>query len=141
MRKLQRRGAWAFGAALLLLALALPLSLMGAVCFGTTRLSFGQVYGVIYYELAHLLAGAPIPQAWAPGTAVHDVVWLIRLPRLVLAAAVGGGLSLCGVVMQAVVKIRWRIPMCWGCPPGRLWAPPLPSCLGWERALGETSWG
>ena len=36
--------------------------------------------------------------------AVHDVVWLIRLPRVLLAVAVGMGLSVCGVIMQAVVK-------------------------------------
>ena len=36
--------------------------------------------------------------------AVVDVVWLIRLPRLLLAVAVGMGLSICGVIMQAIVK-------------------------------------
>ena len=98
-----RRGR-AYRTVLLTLALVLPLSLMGAVCLGTVKLPISSVYTVIRYELAHLLLGAPFPAEWAPGTAVHDVVWLIRLPRLVLAAAVGGGLSLCGVVMQAVVK-------------------------------------
>lgn len=35
---------------------------------------------------------------------VHDIIWLLRLPRLVLAAIVGCGLSVCGVIMQAIVK-------------------------------------
>lgn len=36
--------------------------------------------------------------------AVHDIVWLIRLPRVVLAVLVGMGLSVVGAVMQAIVK-------------------------------------
>ena len=35
---------------------------------------------------------------------VHDIIWLLRLPRLVLAAIVGAGLAVCGVIMQAIVK-------------------------------------
>ena len=33
--------------------------------------------------------------------AVHDIVWLLRFPRLLLAAAAGCGLAVVGVVMQA----------------------------------------
>ena len=42
-------------------------------------------------------------QIFAEG-AVHDVVWIIRFPRVILALCVGMGLAVCGVVMQAVVK-------------------------------------
>jgi iron complex transport system permease protein len=35
---------------------------------------------------------------------VHDIVWLLRLPRLILAVLTGAGLSVCGVAMQAIVK-------------------------------------
>ncbi|MEU2674138.1 iron chelate uptake ABC transporter family permease subunit [Streptomyces sp. NPDC007164] len=33
-----------------------------------------------------------------------DVIWNIRLPRVLLAAVVGGGLALCGTVMQATLQ-------------------------------------
>lgn len=33
-----------------------------------------------------------------------DVVWHLRLPRIILAIFVGGGMALCGVVMQATVR-------------------------------------
>ena len=36
--------------------------------------------------------------------AVSDIVWFVRLPRLVLAVGVGMCLSLAGVVMQAIVR-------------------------------------
>ena len=62
---------------------------------------------------------------------MHDVVWLIRLPRLVLAAAVGMALSVSGVVMQAIVKIPWRIPISWASPPAPPWAPRWQCCWVW----------
>lgn len=102
MARLKSRAA--FRAALAFLLAALPLSLLAAVTFGTNPLPVGQVYTVLRYELARLLTGAPIPEGWGPGSALHDVVWLIRLPRLVLAAAVGACLALSGVAMQAVVQ-------------------------------------
>ena len=102
MARLRSRPA--FLAALAVLGAALPLSLLAAVSLGTTSLPPGQVYTVLRHELAHCLAGVPIPEGWGPGTPLHDVVWLIRLPRLVLAAAVGTCLALSGAVMQAIVQ-------------------------------------
>lgn len=89
---------------ILALAAALVLSLLVAVSFGTMKLPISDVYTVIRYELARIFLGRETPTEWAAGAAIHDVVWLIRLPRLVLAAAVGIGLSISGVVMQAIVK-------------------------------------
>lgn len=136
MRLLNCKGGRGWRWALLGLGLALPLSLLGAVCLGTNPLSPGQVYGVIVHELGHLLFRLPIPPQWAPGTAVHDVVWLIRLPRLVLAAAVGGGLSLCGVVMQAVVKNPLADPYVLGASSGASLGATLAILLGIGSALG-----
>ncbi len=89
---------------LAVLLAAVPLSIMAAVTFGTMRLPLRDVYSVIRYELGSLLLRRPIPEAYTAGAPLHDVVWLIRLPRLVLAAVVGAGLSVSGVVMQAIVK-------------------------------------
>ena len=88
-------------AALLVL---LPLSLVVAVTFGTMPLPVGDVYGVLSSKMLHAVFGTAVPERWAAGSALHNVVWLIRLPRLVLGAAVGAALALCGVVMQAIVK-------------------------------------
>ncbi|MFT3875086.1 MAG: iron ABC transporter permease [Propioniciclava sp.] len=73
-------------------------SVLLAVTFGSNRLAVGDVYGVIM----HRLFGWG-DAAWGSGP-VHDVVWLIRLPRLVLAIAVGMALSVGGLTMQAVVR-------------------------------------
>lgn len=131
------KGQSAYGAALVLLALALPLSLMGAVCFGTVDLPLGKVYTVIGHEFSHLVFRTPFPPEWAPGTAVHDVVWLIRLPRLVLGAAVGAGLSVCGAVMQAVVKNPLADPYVLGISSGASLGATLALLLGVGTALGS----
>ena len=123
-------------AALVFLAVALAASLVAAVTFGTKQLPVEQVYTVIRWELAHLLLGTPIPEAWAPGTPLHDVVWLIRLPRLVLAAAVGTCLSLCGVAMQAVVKNPLADPYILGVSSGAGLGVTLAVLLGVGTALG-----
>ena len=124
-------------AAILLLAAGLMVSLIVAVTMGTTRLPVGQVYTVIRYELLHLVCGQPIPKKWAPGTAVHDVVWLIRLPRLVLAAAVGTSLSLCGVAMQAIVQNPLADPYILGVSSGAGLGVTLAVLLGVGTALGS----
>ena len=86
------------------LLIGLFLSLLAAVTFGTMKLPIQDVYHVIASELGHIFLGREFPAQWAPGQPIHDVVWLIRLPRLVLACAVGMALSISGIVMQAIVK-------------------------------------
>ena len=87
------------GLGYLVLLAPLVLSVLAAVSFGTMTIPIGDVYRVILHELF----GLGDPAAWGSG-GVHDVVWLIRLPRLTLAIGVGRGLSVWGVVMQASVK-------------------------------------
>lgn len=126
-----------FGLALGLLGAALPVSLLAAVCLGTNPLPAGQVYTVLRYELGHLALGLPIPADWAPGTPIHDVVWLIRLPRLVLAAAVGCCLALCGAVMQAVVQNPLADPYVLGISSGASLGAALALLLGVGAVFGE----
>lgn len=85
--------------ACLLLLTAMALSVVIAVSIGSTSIPLKEVYSVILYPLLKLEGYEP----FASGP-IHDVVWLIRLPRIILAIIVGGGLAVCGLVMQAVVK-------------------------------------
>ena len=79
MRKnaLSGRGPAYLAVCLDLLAL-LVLSVLAAVSFGTMTIPIGDVYRVILHELF----GLGDPAVWGSG-GVHDVVWLIRLPRLI----------------------------------------------------------
>ena len=123
---------------IIVLAAALVFSLLAAVTFGTMDLPLSDVYTVLLYRLRHALLGTPFPEAWAPGTAMHDVVWLIRLPRLVLAAAVGMALSVSGVVMQAIVKNPLADPYILGISSGASLAPRWQCCWVWGQPLAAT---
>lgn len=115
----------------------LPLSILVAVSFGTMDLPIAQVYQVIRYELGSIFLRQPMPEAWAPGTPIHDVVWLIRLPRLVLAAAVGTGLSISGAVMQAIVKNPLADPYILGISSGASLGATVAVMLGVGAAFGS----
>ena len=119
MRKLDLRNGLIRGTPLYILAIFILLvllvfSILFAVTVGSADLSIGQVYGVIFYKLF----GLGDPQTMASG-AIHDIVWLIRLPRIVLGMAVGMGLAVVGVVMQAIVKNPLADPYVLGISSGR----------------------
>ena len=116
---------------------ALVLSLLLAVSFGTVSIPLGQVYGVILEELRALLPGGTAPA----GGSVRDVVWLIRLPRLILAVGVGMGLSVCGAVMQAIVKNPLADPYVLGVSSGAYLGASLAMLLGLGGLLGGSAMG
>lgn len=91
---------------LIALAFLLAAALFWGLSIGTVKLPLDQIYNSV---LEQITGDLPI-EAVGRGP-VHDIVWLLRLPRLVLAALIGCGLAVCGVIMQAIVKILWRIPI------------------------------
>ncbi len=114
----------------ILLLIALIFSLLFAVTIGSTSIPFSDVYHVIFYKLFGI--GDPV---WGSGK-IHDVVWFIRLPRLILAAAIGMGLSICGVVMQAVVKNPLAEPYVLGISSGASLGATLSIMLGVGTLFG-----
>ena len=137
MRKnaLSGRGPAYLAVCLALLAL-LILSVLAAVSFGTMTIPIGDVYRVMLHELF----GLGDPAVWGGG-GVHDVVWLIRLPRLILAIGVGMGLSVCGVVMQAIVKNPLADPYVLGVSSGAYLGATLAMLLGLGTILGGSAMG
>ncbi|MGW2918434.1 FecCD family ABC transporter permease [Streptomyces angustmyceticus] len=77
------------------LGLALLAALTAAVSWGSTSLSPGEVWSVVWRRLSG--------EAPRPGT--NDlIVWQLRVPRAVLAALVGAGLGVVGTAVQALVR-------------------------------------
>ena len=74
-------------------------SIMISVTLGSAKISVSEVYKVLGYKLLGIKAYSE----YSSGP-MHDVVWVIRFPRVVLAIAIGMSLSISGVVMQAIVK-------------------------------------
>lgn len=72
-------------------------SILHAITFGPADLSIQEVWAVV----AHKLHAGPDPQLTPLQTAT---VWELRMPRVLVAAIAGAGLSLCGVIMQSLLR-------------------------------------
>jgi cobalamin transport system permease protein len=94
----QRRGTTT-GVFMALLAL-LALSLLAGISVGSTSIAPAIV--------AKVLAAKILPHGWIDVRGISEaesvVVWLIRTPRVLVAALVGAGLALAGVQMQGLFK-------------------------------------
>ncbi len=92
------------------LAIALVLSISLAVTIGPADLSVGDVWGSIW---AHFTGGP------SPLSVLRDgIVWELRLPRILTAAAVGAGLALVGAIMQALTRNQLADPYLLGISSG-----------------------
>ncbi len=77
--------------------LALLLFSVGAALAVGSEVALGEVYRVLWH---HLTPGAlPLLDETA-----DRIVWQLRMPRVLLALLVGGGLSIIGVAMQTLVR-------------------------------------
>lgn len=118
------------------LLVLLVFSIMASITFGNADLSIQNVYSVVAYELFHIDSLSGFAQG-----AVHDVVWLIRFPRVMLALGIGMGLSVCGAVMQAVVKNPLADPYILGISSGASMGATLAILFGFGFMFGANSVG
>jgi iron complex transport system permease protein len=84
------------------LAAATLLTLGAALSLGSTDISFATTYHVVVYRVLDAVGGASAVAL--PDPIAERIVWDLRLPRVLLALLVGGGLSVVGVAMQALVR-------------------------------------
>lgn len=102
-----RAGALTAG---IVLAVALAASIVLAVTIGPADLRVDEVGGSIW---AHLTGGP------SPLTVLRDgIVWEIRVPRTLTAAAVGAGLAIVGAIMQALTRNQLADPYLLGISSG-----------------------
>ncbi|WP_083942114.1 putative F420-0 ABC transporter permease subunit [Sanguibacter suarezii] len=98
-RRSARPGVWLGGA-----AAALVVTVLVAVTIGTANLSVAEVWRSIAWHVTQAL-GLGDAVSVDPLSRLRDgIVWELRLPRVLTAAAVGAGLALCGVVMQSLTR-------------------------------------
>lgn len=89
-------------------------SLFFAVGFGSARFSPATTLRVIASQLAPLrrFAGGEITKH------EYNMVWKLRLPRVLLGFVVGASLAVCGVCMQALVRNKLADPFVLGVSSG-----------------------
>lgn len=110
------------------LAAALALSVTLAVTIGPVNLSMLTVWNIAWAKLSGSTG------TWS--AAEENIVWMLRLPRVLLAALVGGGLAVVGVAMQAVVRNPLADPYVLGVSSGASVGAVLVLGGGWLGFLG-----
>jgi iron complex transport system permease protein len=110
---------------LLSLLAALPLAMAAAVAFGSVRLPLRSVVASLASAAGLPLLGPPLD---APGAAI---LWSVRLPRVLLAALVGGGLAVVGSTLQSVFRNPMADSGLLGVGAGAAFGAVLAVRLGW----------
>jgi iron complex transport system permease protein len=113
---------WMLGGMLLIL------SLLTAVGIGATTLPWTTIVGVVTAKL--------LPETWlgASGFSRADevIVWMIRIPRALVAALVGAGLATAGAVMQALFRNPLAEPGLAGVGAGAVFGAVIAFVAGWS---------
>ena len=101
-----------FGLLLAALGAGLAATVTAAVAVGPVPIPPGQVWRIVL----HQLAPEPAPAAWP---AAHEqIVWQVRLPRVLLGGLVGAGLAVVGTTLQALVRNPLADPYVFGITSG-----------------------
>ena len=86
-----------FRLVVLMLGVLLLISIFICVSLGPVSISIGDVWGIAIHKF-----GFTEKSNWSIGN--ENIVWLIRFPRVLLAAVVGAGLAVVGATLQALVR-------------------------------------
>lgn len=114
----------------ILLVLLLIVVFACGIIIGPTPISLSDVR----IALAHNIFGAEAP---ASASSANAVIWDIRIPRLILGAAVGAGLAVAGAILQAVVRNALADPYILGINSGASTGAALAILFGVGAGFGE----
>jgi iron complex transport system permease protein len=108
---------------------AVPLAAATLVVVGVVSLALGR-YPVPVGHVVEILVGTVTGHAYPEAPTEQDVVLLIRLPRVLLGALVGGGLAVSGVALQAAFRNPLVSPQVIGVSSGASFGGALALVLG-----------
>ena len=108
----------------------LLLTLVAGIGIGSTKISWPTILRVVEVKV--------LPHAWVGevNTAQADrvIVWLIRIPRVLVAFFVGAGLASSGVIMQALFRNPLAEPGLVGAGAGAVLGGVIAFVTGWSAA-------
>lgn len=116
--------------ACILLAAGLALSIVFCVGIGPVNISFGDVWSTIFSKLFGIDTAGDVAEN------TQNIIWHLRVPRVLLGAMVGVALSLSGVAMQALTKNPLADPYILGISSGASFGAVLSIVLGALAFLG-----
>ncbi len=94
--QVQKKESARYRQLLFFLLLALFFAVWGGLSLGTTLITAEEIWHTFQLHLGGAESMVSLQHS--------DIVWYLRLPRILLAMLAGGGLALCGAVMQAIVQ-------------------------------------
>jgi iron complex transport system permease protein len=108
----------------------LAVALIAGVVIGSTPLAWSTVTRVLAMKL--------LPGGWVDSSGIVPadvaIVWLIRLPRVLVAAVVGAGLATAGAIMQGLFRNPLAEPSLTGVGPGAVLGAVIVFVTGWGTA-------
>ncbi|MEK4426125.1 FecCD family ABC transporter permease [Solibacillus sp. FSL K6-1523] len=116
------------------LTIILAGTIIGAIAIGSTYIEPGEVYKVLLNKLSN---GILFENAGTVMT--QNIIWEIRLPRVLLGALCGAGLALCGILMQSITKNPIAEPYILGISSGASCGAVAVIVLGGVSAIGINS--
>jgi len=113
---------WKKGLFLIILAVIIILASAVIITMGPMPITIPEVYCTL---IDHF-----IPGVFSIAQSVQNVIWQIRMPRILGAVLVGFGLAICGCVMQAVLKNPLASPFTLGISSGAQFGVSLAAVFG-----------
>jgi iron complex transport system permease protein len=106
----------------------LALSILSAIAVGSTHIEWRTILQVAGLKL--------LPHGWIEGRGITNadivIVWLIRVPRVVVAGFVGMGLASAGAVMQGLFRNPLAEPSLVGTGSGAVLGAVISFVVGWS---------
>lgn len=99
------------------LALLLIVSIVASAAFGPAPIAMPAAVRIV---AVHIVSAFGDAGAFAAGAGDDSIVWLIRMPRALLAAIVGATLAAVGVALQAATANRLADPHLLGVSAGAM---------------------
>ena len=119
------------GIQFLALTVILGISILVALGYGNADIEFTAIAEIV----KNGLMSGRIYDDGSQGP-LYDIIWLLRMPRIILAVCVGAGLAVSGVIMQAIVKNPLADPYILGISSGASLGATAAVLLGVGRFFG-----
>lgn len=116
------------------LIIALIITMIIAIAIGSTYIDTSIVYKVFFNKILNTNA---FEVNW--NIMFENIIWEIRLPRVILGAICGAGLAICGVLMQCITKNPIAEPYVLGISSGASCGAVFIIVLGGISSLGINS--
>ena len=88
----------------IILCILLIISIVLAVGIGPVTIDFFSVWKIVLHNISQYIGLEHLISIEEMKNSTQNIVWFLRVPRVLLGGLVGAGLTLSGICMQAFTK-------------------------------------